>query len=85
MTIDTSIEKLTHEKQCFIDEGWDDTGELEAYDMAVNIMQKYQKVQEIMVKRPKDMISSNPTLRAISEVIEDGINYEKRTFNNEER
>ena len=44
MTIDRSIEKLTHEKQCFIDEGYDDTGELEAYDTAISIMRKYQKM-----------------------------------------
>ena len=30
------------------------------------------KIEKIMAKRPKDMISSNPTLRAISEVVEDG-------------
>lgn len=40
-------------------------------DVAISTMNKYQKIQEIMSKRPKDMISSNPTLRAISEVLED--------------
>lgn len=40
----------------------------EALRFAINIMRKYQKIQEI----PKDMISSNPTLRAISEVLENG-------------
>ena len=37
-----------------------------------DVMGKYQKIQEIMAKRPKDMIKANPTLRAISEVLEDG-------------
>lgn len=40
--------------------------------VAIDILRKYQKIQEIMAKRPKDMIISNPTLRAISEVLEDG-------------
>ena len=39
---------------------------------ALDIINKYQKIEKIMAKRPKDMISSNPTLRAISEVLEDG-------------
>ena len=43
----------------------------DAIDVGVDIIRKYQKIQEIMSKRPKDMISSNPTLRAISEVLED--------------
>ncbi len=43
----------------------------DAIDVGVDIMRKYQKIQEIMSKRSKDMISSNPTLRAISEVLED--------------
>ena len=34
----------------------------------IDIAKKYQKIKEI----PRDMISSNPTLRVISEVIEDG-------------
>lgn len=46
----------------------------ESKRVAIEIMRKYQKIQEIMAKRPKDMISSNPTLRAISEVVEDGTN-----------
>ncbi len=41
-------------------------------DTLWKMAQKYQKIQEIMAKRPKDMINSNPTLRAISEVLEDG-------------
>ena len=46
--------------------------EYDAHDSAIIILRKYQKIQKIMAKRPKDMISSNPTLRAISEVLEDG-------------
>ena len=44
----------------------------DAIDVVVEVLPKYQKIQEIMAKRPKDMISSNPTLRAINEVLADG-------------
>lgn len=47
---------------------------IEALQSINVILHKYQKIQEIIAKRPKDMISSNPTLRAISEVLEDGRN-----------
>lgn len=43
----------------------------EFIETAVETMHKYQKIEKIMAKRPKDMISSNPTLRAISKVVED--------------
>ena len=74
MTIDRSIEKLTHEKQCFIDEGWGDTGELEAYDTAISIMRKYQKIKQIL---KDDFEDYNPLARdpyklyLIREVIEE--------------
>lgn len=67
MTIDRSIEKLTHEKQCFIDEGWEDTGELEAYDTAISIMRKYQKIEDIYYHQSGEALENS--LRA---VIEDG-------------
>ena len=35
-------------------------------------LKKLDKIEQIMSKRPKDMISSNPTLRAINKVVEDG-------------
>ncbi len=40
-------------------------------------LEGYQKIQEIMAKRPKDMISSNPTLRVINDVIEETKRYFK--------
>ena len=72
MTIDTSIEKLIHEKRCFIDEGWDDTGELEAYDMAINTMRKYQKVQELVKFGNANELGFEYIGEKITEVIEDG-------------
>ena len=75
MTIDKCIEKITHEKQCFIDECWHNNGELEAYDMAIEIMRKYQKIVEIATKwknetDPKIKFATGIT--KIIEVIEDG-------------
>lgn len=48
MTIANCLEKLAHEKQCFIDECYQNDGELEAYDMAFNIIQKYQNIEDVM-------------------------------------
>lgn len=36
------------------------------------IMRKYKQIEEILSKRPDEMIQSNPTLNAIRKVIEDG-------------
>ena len=80
MTIDESLEWLISRKEHY--EMDDSCQELaQALDIAIDIMRKYQKIQEIMAKRPKDMISSNPTLRAISEVLKDG-NDTTNTGNN---
>ena len=46
--IDKCIEKLKHEKQCFIDGLWENTGEIEAYDMAIDTMNKFKVLFQIM-------------------------------------
>lgn len=49
----------------------DSKAEVEARHVILATVQKYQKIEEIMNKRPKDMIRSNPTLNAIKEVLEE--------------
>lgn len=69
MTIDECLEKLAHEKQCFIDEGYQNDGELEAYDMAIETMRKYQKITNIVMNGDD---THYKLLMQIREVIEDG-------------
>ena len=51
----TEVEKhimmLSHEKQCFIDEGWNDNGEIAAYDYAIKSIEQLEKIQEIINAR----------------------------------
>ena len=68
MTIDKCIEKITHEKQCFIDECWHNNGELEAYDMAIEIMRKYQKIEQIVMKSPDEFKQCG--LKELKEILE---------------
>lgn len=44
MTEERAIELLEHEKQCFIDEGYTDNGELEAYDIAIEALSRKSNV-----------------------------------------
>ncbi len=49
----------------------DSKAEVEARHVILSTVRKYQKIKEIMDKRPKEMIRSNPTLNAIKEVLEE--------------
>ena len=69
MPIDKCIEKLAHEKQCFIDEGWENDGELESYDMAIDIMHKYQQIEQILDDCD---LEAWEVLEMIKEVVADG-------------
>lgn len=60
--IDKCIEKIKHEKQCFIDDLWADTGEVEAYDMAIDTMSKFKALFQIMKKWA---ISEHPELTKV--------------------
>ena len=64
ITFDRSLEVIEYLKT--------QNPQLESLDIAIDTMRRYQKIKEIMVKRPKNMISSNPTLSAIRKVLEDG-------------
>lgn len=74
MTIDKCLKKLAHERQCFIDECYQNDGELEAYDMAISTMHKYQKIQEIVKEWRKNGMDydSCDAMDNIERVIEDG-------------
>lgn len=49
----------------------DSKAEVEARHVILATVQKYQKIEEIMDKRPKEMIRSNPTLNAIKGILEE--------------
>ena len=76
MTIDESIDRL--EDLHFEQDNWE-FGELtedcllnrEALRLAVNTMQKYQKIEQILKEIP---YGGEATVRRIQEVVEDGTN-----------
>lgn len=72
MTIDNAIE---HIKQASFDycEFWEETKNdtTIAYDLAIDIMRKYQKIEQILKDIP---YGGEATVRRIQEVVEDGRN-----------
>lgn len=70
MTIDEAIGLLERGSQYNYYDSAEDF--CKAYDMAIEIMSKYQKIVQIMERTVDDGTSMYDTLQEIEEVVEDG-------------